>query len=76
MASACILGITIGALCIGAADTTATTTTVKVCPVVQTWSAEYQRQLAKEYRAAPAATRRAIEQAVNLRDQARACRAD
>lgn len=50
--------------------------TVAVCPVEASWSHAYQRQLAAELRALPdgSALVGAIQEAVSLRDQARACR--
>jgi hypothetical protein len=51
--------------------------TVAVCPVEANWSHAYQRSLASELRALPegSALASAVQEAVSLRDQARACRA-
>jgi hypothetical protein len=51
--------------------------TVAVCPVTAPWSADYQKRLAAELRALPpgSAIESAIAEAINLRDQARACEA-
>jgi hypothetical protein len=50
--------------------------TVAVCPVEASWSRAYQRQLATELRTLPdgSALVGAVQEAVSLRDQARACR--
>lgn len=50
--------------------------TVTVCPVEASWSHAYQRRLASELRALPegSALVGAVQEAVSLRDQARACR--
>lgn len=52
--------------------------TVAVCPEIASWSAAYQRRLASELRRLPSesAIERAVAEAINLRDQARACRAN
>jgi hypothetical protein len=49
--------------------------TVAVCPVIGTWTADYQKRLASELRALPAgsALEQAVAEALSLRDQARAC---
>ena len=50
--------------------------TVAACPEIAPWSAAYQRRLAAELRRLPkeSALERAVADAINLRDQARACR--
>jgi hypothetical protein len=50
--------------------------TVAVCPVEANWSHSYQRKLAAEMRSLPedSALVGAVQEAVSLRDQARACR--
>ena len=52
--------------------------TVAVCPEIATWSAAYQQRLAAELRRLPkeSALERAVAEAISLRDQARACRAN
>jgi hypothetical protein len=49
--------------------------TLAVCPVIATWTADYQKRLASELRALPvgSAIEHAVAEALSLRDQARAC---
>jgi hypothetical protein len=45
-----------------------------VCPPVRAWSAEFQKQVAREIRAAPgSALSRVATEAIGMRDVARAC---
>ncbi len=62
-------------LCLG--DQQQSVTAVTVCPVIQQHSAEFQKSVADELRRTPAgaALKSVTAEWINLRDQARKCRA-
>jgi hypothetical protein len=64
-------------LCQPAEEPAPSRVTDAVCPAIALWSPDYQKRLAAELRKLPpgSAIESAIAEAINLRDQARACEA-
>ena len=72
-----MLGLKIGAVCIGICTAGGSGSSTVVCPPVRTWTPEFQERVAAELAAAPKKTAlvRVVGDAITDRDMARACAA-